>query len=103
MKETSIDAVVEVENCWLSDRPEQLHKNLSVQHFMKQIILIPNWFNISQILCGSFVTGSISCRCVPNPDPIISILSEIYHKHFVLEFPFSFVSDLVACTDWQLF
>lgn len=98
MTETSIDAVVEVENCWLSDRPELLH-NPSVQHFIKQIILIPNWFNILQTLCGSFVSGSVSCRCVPNPDPVISILSEIYHKHFILKFPFS----LVACTDWQLF
>ncbi len=51
----------------------------------------------------SFVAAAVLCRCVPNLDPVISILSEIFRKPLVLKFPISSVRNLVACSGWQLF
>jgi len=93
---------VEVENCsWLSDSPKLLHKNLSSilssRRFLDRISLTFYRLSVCLLLplqCHAGVAQSLTLLAFFFP--------EIYHKRFVLKFPFSCVRDLVACTDLLL-
>lgn len=95
---------MEVEICsWLSDRPEQLHKNLSAQ----QMILILHCIkNILDSLWVCFQNPLLLLQCCAGVSQTWTLSLAFCLKSFVNTWFLSsqsHVRNLVACSGWQLF